>query len=457
MGRRTVWRHNKASCPFALPSPSHLSMLLDLFESLPDELVSEILSYLWISHLNSGSYKYRWPISLCNKRLRRIALPRLYHSICIADIKSLNRILQNVIEHPAYARLVIILEVDWYCNDVFETWSRDIKCAEEAGIYTSSPEITSNLETRDPKVNIMHLLHLLRDLEVIDIKAGPRHDRDILPYLNNFLNKCHLSTKLRRFEWRRCDFGVTALIPALLVPSMKQFRCTQVITDAFFDFHWFPDLPEGTSLSTWYGKSNVEELSLFWPEVSKKHVAEILLLPQNLKILIYQGELSPSPGDVQTHSLLKRAFDRISASLEFLYLSWQHFDRNSIISFQNFKRLKFLILDCSLIFYPPNLATRSYHISESLPPSLEVLFMYKYLDNWAKEHIFAEWKRLLIEKSAMCLPNLWLVGHQENTTLLLPLIDLASSRNVQIAWRVVDFIKVKESYLSKIRQNNFIV
>ncbi|PVF94092.1 hypothetical protein CPB86DRAFT_65592 [Serendipita vermifera] len=428
-----------------MPMPSNC------FEPLADELILEILTYLWTNQLPSGSDK--WSISQCNRRLRRIALPLLYQTVYIPSIKSLGRFLRNTIRNPANAILVKTLQVDWYCNDVFHLWSAHIKCMERARVYSPDQSFVWNIEEEDPKTNLAHLLHLLSELEILDIKAGPRYDRDIFPYLVNFLNKSHMSSKLQRFEWRRCDVGLLTLIPALLVPSMKVFRCIQVVTDEFFDPHWFPDLPDRKSLASWYGQSSIEELSLIWPDINGQEFEEVLRLPRALKILIYHGEHFPPPKDRE--AALMRALDHVSASLEFLYLFWQStYGQCSILSFRKFNSLKFLVLNCSFVFDPPDSTPGLRTIAKSLPPALEIFFLYRYSNTWPKEYILDCWRRLLSEKSSTRLPNLRFVGQQAGIPLLAPLIDFARSRKVEVVLRISDFIRLKESFLSDIRRRN---
>ncbi|CAG8775691.1 11342_t:CDS:2, partial [Acaulospora colombiana] len=85
----------------------------------------------------------------------------------------------------------------WKCQS-----SKDLASGLRARVYSPDQAFLWNIEEGDPKTNLAHLLHLLSELEILDIKAGPRYDRDILPYLINFLNKSHPLSKLQRFEWR---------------------------------------------------------------------------------------------------------------------------------------------------------------------------------------------------------------------------------------------------------------
>ncbi|CAG8732993.1 7708_t:CDS:1 [Acaulospora colombiana] len=348
-----------------------------------------------------------------------------------------------MIEYPVYADLVKILELDWYHSESFVRYSPEITCIKEARTYSVAEESASNVEEEDPKMNLVHLLYLLKQLEVLDIKTGHRYDRGIFSYLANFLNS-HPS-RIQRFEWRRGDLPLPALIPALLVPSLRVLSSISIMSQSF-DPLWFPYLPEGTELASWYGKSNVEELCLVKGEIEGKDLEQILRLPRALKILICDGSSSSSSSGVNVE--LQRAFERVSKTLEFLHmLLVPSISTGGLIpSFDYLTSLKFLVLHHSVLF-----DGRRGNPAGGLPPYLEVLFTFAPGDEWPLDPVLESWEQLLTKKSSTCLPKLKIVGHQPKTTLLLPLIDLAKSRKVEIARRFADYLAVRESYLSEIR------
>jgi hypothetical protein len=418
-------------------------MPLELFGMLADELILEILAYILNDPLALGPNKYRSPISLCNKRLRRIVLPLLYHSVRIYDIKSLNGFHQIMVDYPTYAVLVKVLELDWYWCERFEQPLRPLEKSQEEA---------------DPKSILVHLLYILQDLEVLDIKTGFRHDKEIFPYLARFFDENRLSVKLRRLEWRRCDVRVTVLIPALLIPSMREFQCRRGQCVRSPDFEGAPDLPNGTDVKSWYKKSNVEELALTWGDLSGKEFVEIIQLPQHLKILSLRKEFYQLQLDHEIClSDLKQALGHVSKSLEFLDVfrdsySGIQLDNELILPLYAFTALKFLSLNCSLLYGPQNSAAIEHSLAKSLPPALEILFMSIDPEYWRDEYILDQWERVLAEKSSTCLRNLWFIGQRNNVTLLIPLTDLANSRNIQISQHIGDFTRLKQLYLSQIKQ-----
>jgi hypothetical protein len=422
----------------------HLTpMPSDLLGMLADELILEILAHILNDPLALGPNKYRAPISLLNKRLRRIVLPLLYRSVHIHDIKSLNGFHQIMVDYPTYAVLVKILELDWYCYERFEPPLRPLEKSQEEA---------------DPKSILLHLLYILQDLEVLDIMTGFRHDKEVFPYLSRFFDENRLSLKLRRLEWRRCDVRVAGLIPALLIPSMREFQCRRGQSVRSPDFEWPPDLPSGTDIKFWYKKSNVEELALTWGDLNGKEFVEIVQLPRHLKILSLRKEFYQLQMDHEISLRdLKQALGHVSKSLEFLDVfrdsySGIQLDNELILPLHGFTALKFLSLNCSLLYGPQNSAAIERSLAKSLPPALEILFMCIDPEYWRDEYILDQWERILAEKSSTCLHNLWFIGQRNNVTLLMPLTDLANSRNVQVSHYIGDFTRLKQLYLSQIKQ-----
>ncbi|CAG8736009.1 2871_t:CDS:1 [Acaulospora colombiana] len=329
-----------------------------------------------------------------------------------------------------------------------------IDCAQDAKKYSEPIEFPPNIEEQDPKVNVLHLLHMLRHLETLEIRAGPRYDRGIHTYLSNFLNGRDFSTRLRSFTWWDVDVDIRTLIPALLIPSVKEVHSSQASRKDHMDYVWGPDLPQNLQSVSRDGQSNVERLTLSLVQVDGLNLSELLRLPRALKVLTYHGGIRYQLADQPPLRVFKRALSHVASELEFLDLFWNStlpFDDDSTLSFQKFVSLKFLVVNCSLI-HDPRSPTNGSLLSESLPPSLEVLYMYgPYPKIWHRNDILECWKLVLTEKSTTYLPNLWFIGHWNDLDLLIPFLDLASSQNVQIALEFQELIRVKEAFLSKIK------
>jgi hypothetical protein len=240
-----------------------------------------------------------------------------------------------------------------------------------------------------------------------------------------------------------------------LIPTIKEVRGSQVSRKDNQDYFWCPDLPEGTNFASWYGKSNVERLTLSLVQIHGDHLAEILRLPHSLKAFTYHGCILYHPTNQQTPlRAFKRSLDHVAESLQFLDLFWnssQWYDGDSILSFHNLSSVKFFLVNCSLI-YDPDSPTQSTCLAESLPPALEIFYMYgPFPKIWPKKDILECWRAILAGKSSTCLPSLRLVGHWNDLDLLLPLIDLAKSRYIQVTLNIPDLVTMKDTFLSKIK------
>jgi hypothetical protein len=427
----------------------------DLFERLADEIILEILEHLLGRPYFRSYKKTEWYITLCNKRLRRIALSFLYNTAIISNLTALQGFLQNMITYPEHARSVKGVKVLWYVNDHAKKWSKAsyIVCTETARIYYPHQAVVQNIEKNDPQINVISLLHLLPHLESLAITSGHGRDKSLVPYLVQFLNHNHSSTAIHTFEWGDFDLDLRTLIPVLLVPSLKEFVCAQTSLASSLESCSLSDLPHGTNLASWYGKSNVEELYLSGVKVNGDDLVNIARLPRNLKILTYFVTHQYSRDTSQlTYVDLQRALDHAAHSLEFLKLYWKPSTRHRAgpkLCFRNFRSLKFLALECSIL--QDSLASTS-TISKSLPPSLEVLYTMD-CPLWMQSMMVELWRDILNEKSSTYLPSLWFVGNENPWNLLSPLIDLANSRNVQIAKNRDETDDMKKCYLYRMRSS----
>jgi hypothetical protein len=427
----------------------------DPFERLADELILEILEHLLGRPYFRPYKKTDWQITLCNKRLRRIALSLLYRKVIISNSKALKGFLQNMISYPEHVRLVKGVKVLWYTKDHVKTRSRAsyIICTEKARKNYPQQAVVQNIEKNDPQINVISLLHLLPHLESLAITSGYGRDKSLVPYLLKFLNHKHSSTTIHTFEWSDFDLDLRTLIPVLLVPSLREFVCVQTSLDSFLESCSLSDLPHGTELASWYGKSNVEELYLSAVKVDGDDLVNIARLPRNLKILTYYVNHQYGRETSQlTYADLERALDYVAHGLELLELYWETTTRHEAtlaLCFLNFRSLRFLVLECSILQASLD---STFTIAESLPPSLEILYsMYNHL--WEQDEIIDLWGKILEEKSSTCLPSLWFVAHHGGEEILSPLNDLASSRNVQIAKSRDESFVMKMRYLSRIRSS----
>jgi hypothetical protein len=97
-----------------------------LFDRLPDETVCRIIAFVGMSFvpyiepdrddsIDESDAVHPWILRLtyCSKRLRRLALPQLYHTLSLSDMYIMHRLLERMIETPIYRSFVKTLLLKW--------------------------------------------------------------------------------------------------------------------------------------------------------------------------------------------------------------------------------------------------------------------------------------------------------------------------------------------------------
>jgi hypothetical protein len=410
------------------------------FDRLTDELILKITNYLYTSHIHLGDeYPLNanlWEFSLCNKRLRRIALPLLYRTINIPNFKCMSRFIVAIIQRPLHASLVKELALIWHhlSKDFTDI---DLTYFVLQAIRFDLPlQLISHLNGNEPWVWDQYLLHFLPDLEVLHIELKRLVDKDYEYRLSEFLYANSVSTKLRvLFLDGLLPVNISFLIAATLCPSMNEVGTSMKIL-----LHSEPGSQElyrqDAEGMAYHRTSNVERLELHNALLQATTFSEILRLPISLKKLIYRASASESSSQVPVLINFKQAIDSVADSLEYLELHWDIRDiddRFILWSFNKFLSLKTFHISWVLMYgLKPTSTTR---VTECLPPNLEVLGMYvPYKGVWTLEDYRETWRRLLIKKSAVCLPHLRQIGHfyASSLEILYPLVDLASQKDVEI-------------------------
>ncbi|PVF93893.1 hypothetical protein CPB86DRAFT_829015 [Serendipita vermifera] len=351
------------------------------FNSLPDELISEIVGHLCEVILPLEGKPpfnlYVWPISCCNKRLRLLTLPLVYHTIHISEIKGLDKALHIIIDNPAHAELVKKIMVDWdnvSCGEEAEQSGTEIstalrdKCVEKAKQNDLPDVFIAKLHERQPWAYILLLLCWTPFLEAvcINMKSESDDQEHFKVHLSEFLTRKLVSPKLKSFiHDSHIAFDVALLIPVFLHPIMTEIQVNRAES-------WL--MP---SQQQFYAQSNVQKLSFYFSDVEVEHLAELLRLPHALKCFIYHGGGGDLEDDEEEHALesFKEALDHLAGTLEHLNMEWMgeeiFEDSSKIWSFQNFTHLKSLQINYVLVYgEDPKTAPC---IADSLPESLEVL------------------------------------------------------------------------------------
>jgi hypothetical protein len=413
-------------------------MSSNLFDELADELVVKILEYMhWKFDLNVRLNPDIHNLSLCNRRLRRIALPQLYRTVHVSYSKRINQFLRAIVDSPTHAGLVKEIALGWNerkfrpCSKVEQ--AKFIDMAKSRSLPTN---FVSLIERQEPSANIFLLLHLLQDLRVLQITAWDQIDTTFENLLAEFFNRGFLSKSLSVFirngeeESKGLDVGL--LLPAFMLPNMTEIYASMLFSDEDLKEHW--SLPGKTELSSYYRKSSVEKLEITSNNLLISDFDLLLRLPRTLRTLTYRGDSYRSIGP--SLGRFRSALDRVSDSLEFLDIRWtlENFSGiRALWSFNNFSSLRVLCIDYMVLYgLDPKVAPR---IVGSLPPRLEALGLHtpKYINIWTSTDFIDCWRRILIEKLAGALIHLRLIAHLQDMALLSPLLDLANMQGVQIA------------------------
>ncbi|PVF93884.1 hypothetical protein CPB86DRAFT_829011 [Serendipita vermifera] len=423
-----------------------------LLENLADELILEIIKYLdfaesWTDWPYSSSIEV-FALSLCCRRLRRITLPLLYHTIVIPGPKSLERIIQIVIQSPTHAHLVKNLTLDWSQSITFPGWpcqNHTIDFSNEARKYNLPSHFISELRFQGQTWAYgLFLMHLLVDLEVVRFKMGRGQYSEVFgSYLSTFLFERLVSNKLRFISWNAGQpVDNRVLIPAFLCPSVTRIHGHVIVSDGPIDRPQFRY--KNTSLESWYGTSSVEVLCLSPAKIQASDLSDLLQLPRNLKAFIYYGYGYRSwPYGSSTLGPFRQSLDIVSKSLRRLDIRWDedHMSNDDPVvwSFDNFVALKSLRISYTLVYGLELDATPC--IVDKLPPTFQVLAMYEPRNHgWDKEKFVEKWRVLLVKKSDICLTYLRVIGHLRSFEVLEPLVGLAGSHNVKVALDEADMI-----------------
>jgi hypothetical protein len=295
------------------------------FENLADEVVLEIINHLYTSHIeldNQGICPLNqdiWQVSLCSRRLRRITVPLLYHTIYIPPIKTPFRFLRVIIDFPSLAPLVKTLTLDW--NEHTDGWPCDLEHSYIVGLAEkrSLPErFILDIKERFPSSCPLLLLHLLPQIEILHIETGYIYERTFYAYFARFMNDGLLSPMLRELTLRADGAtDVRVLVPAFLSPSMTRICAKALISPLYKRRWWYP--AQNVDVTSSYKTSNVEELELYHAQLSDEDLEELLRLPRALKSFSYleQNRLCSTVSGLEG---LRRAIDCVAETIEVLDL-----------------------------------------------------------------------------------------------------------------------------------------
>ncbi|PVG00140.1 hypothetical protein CPB86DRAFT_872129 [Serendipita vermifera] len=409
------------------------------FDQLPDELISKIITYSHTENdTNTPCDPTLWRLSLCSKRLWRIVLPLLYHTIGIFESRCLDALIWTITKSPAYISFIKVLRLDW------SSYSINLQRTDQSG--QSSPYM---------------LLQLLSELETLSIRSGEEHQLpsfvDVDPRFYSYnIQLCKmmhariLSTKLASFTLARYGpgnyFDIYTLIPAFLLPSVTTIQGIRTRKDTHTSLNADWIVPSGTTLESWYGTSNVETIRLYDSRVDGEYIEHLLRLPRCLRKFAYEDIEEEEFYIPTTQDRLQEALNHVSHTIEILDIRWRWddlFDLSiTIWTFNGFKSLRRLAIAYSLLFgnvSRPDIG-RVPPISSLLPPSLQVLGLYvAHFGKWMHKDYVDHVRKIILDKSPDTVPRLRVIAHVDDPPMLSPLIELGASCDIKIAMGPLDF------------------
>ncbi|PVF97888.1 hypothetical protein CPB86DRAFT_873809 [Serendipita vermifera] len=432
------------AAPQSLTITTTTPMSLNPFDKLADEIIVQIIECFHTEYDGNLNRNVR-KLSLCNQRLRRIALPLLYHTIHISHTKTLKDFVKMALELPQYASLIKDLALDGCRSQGSVTGTLPIvghiNFSNEAKLRGLPEDLISCIEQQYPWAYSLFLLHLLQDLEILRVATGPQQDTNFDIYLSTLMNKGCISHKLQVLVRDPSNiFHIGNVLSAFLLPSMTRICVGFAFSGIFISLSQYA--PRGVEFSALYGSSNVETIELQYCGLRSEDITHIIRLPRALKRFIYEpGSRLDWAGDRELDGY-KLALDHVSESLEHLDFRWGDQegleDTLKVWSLHKFSSLKVLCIDSTLLYGFDSSSTTPL-ISKSLPNSLEVLAMrrpYDYL--WTERSDLDMWRDLLTSKSQTFLPRLRLIANLGDFDLLQPLLELARNQMVRIALRKED-------------------
>jgi hypothetical protein len=445
-------------------------MSQNMFNKLADEVILEILNHLYdelyVSHeqiplnaLNTSLYA----LVQTNKQLHRVALPLLYRHITISTAKHLHGILHLVTKFPYHAALVkrlwlaqpshtpILTQSDEELittssaermeEDEEDTALGNInELSNEAAKYPLPHDLLAGLREGHLWAQSLFLLYLLPKLEELQLGFSVAECDSMLAHM---IHHGLLSPKLRMVG-RSVDQGTVeadVLVPFFLHPSVTKVQGHRVVSSEM-ELQCERLLPHGCTLSSFYGKLNVERIELHSSRLDGDAVTELLLLPRALKTFIYS---EAGVEHERTKLYFEEALESTSATLENLSVRWREtggfIAEDYTWTLHYFKSLRNLYISYRLMFGPQ--PAHAVITSDVFPPTLQVLGMFPSQHNEKDEELEDEWEDadyikcfeiLLLTKDSTNLPGLRLIAHLDNLRLLETLADLAESRGVEVAF-----------------------
>lgn len=247
---------------------------MPLLESLPNEVLGEIFSYLPCKYLARNS--------LASRRLCAISVPYLYRTL-LPTSWGLRILLRTLLSRPILANYVRSLAFDWTSLDARSNRLH----LTDLTLLTAAAErfgLEYSLDSRGTQLIL--LLHLLPCLEHLNLRP-PHHYDGFDEFMDNqaYLSSDTLPIGLRSVREIRCywpcmDTSVTpeSLLTMMLLPAIR-----------VLDIQMMADMKiHGVELNEWTGMSAITDLGFGKSDIKAWSLERILKIPKALERFSYE-------------------------------------------------------------------------------------------------------------------------------------------------------------------------
>ncbi|PVF93654.1 hypothetical protein CPB86DRAFT_829150 [Serendipita vermifera] len=354
------------------------------FDKFADEIIEIIVEYLDLGDYHKGKRDVH-RFASCERRIRRIALPVLYHEIILNNSIEMCDFYQYLLDFPQYAPLVkaILLigddEDEWalmrrYKMPKYAVFRRIIGDARNRSL---PPVIIGQLERKACWAIALCLLTLLPKLEGFTLSPGNVHHHIFNAYSALIFHPHYFSPSLHWVslkgdlsEWDPYRLG--NLEQLFSFPSITKISAEQLESDPHTHSSDYSGLPPSAFDNPHTDhRSAVETLQLYDSSLSEHTLTTLLRRPKTLKSLVYVN----GTGHRNRLSLIQfqKTIDHVSSTLNTLIIQFDDGLLQPVqgLSFAHFTVLKRLSINYRLLF-----GRNAGDIVERLPLSLEILVLW---------------------------------------------------------------------------------